>query len=47
MMLGPYKTLEHSAEIMAKVASLYYYDGLTQAEIANSLNISRIKVSRL
>jgi DNA-binding transcriptional regulator LsrR (DeoR family) len=39
--------VNQTAELMAQVASLYYYDGLTQAEIARHLDISRIKVSRL
>ena len=28
--------IKHTAEIMAKVAALYYYDGMTQARIAGS-----------
>ena len=31
---------------LAKIASLYYLEGLTQQNIANKLNISRTKVSR-
>ncbi len=31
---------------LAKIASLYYLEGLTQQSIANKLNISRTKVSR-
>jgi len=31
---------------LAKIASLYYLEGLTQQRIANKLNISRTKVSR-
>ncbi len=31
---------------LAKIASLYYLEGLTQLNIANKLNISRTKVSR-
>lgn len=33
--------------LLAKVASLYYEQDLTQAEIAKRLNISRPQVSRL
>lgn len=33
--------------LMARVAWLYYNDGLTQSEVGEILNISRIKVSRL
>lgn len=33
--------------LMARVAWLYYNDGLTQNEVGEILNISRIKVSRL
>ncbi|SEL24634.1 sugar-binding transcriptional regulator [Pacificibacter marinus] len=33
--------------LLARVAWLYYNDGLTQSEVGNILNISRIKVSRL
>ncbi|MCK5567665.1 MAG: sugar-binding transcriptional regulator, partial [Actinomycetia bacterium] len=31
---------------LAKIARLYYLEGLTQQSIANKLNISRTKVSR-
>lgn len=33
--------------LMARVAWLYYNDGLTQSEVGEILNISRIKVSRI
>ncbi len=33
--------------LLAEVAILYYYDGLTQEEIAKRLNISRTSVSRM
>ncbi len=42
-----YTDLTLNAELLARVASLYYYDGWTQAQIAEAIHISRIKVSRL
>lgn len=39
--------LSDKMELMTRVASLYYLNDLTQAEIAKNLNISRIKVGRL
>ena len=39
----------HDADeaLLARVAWLYYNDGLTQSEVGEILNLSRIKVSRL
>jgi DNA-binding transcriptional regulator LsrR (DeoR family) len=37
----------HRANLLAQVGALYYLDGLTQAEIARQLCLSRPKVSRL
>lgn len=34
-------------ELLSRVAWYYYHDGLTQSEIGNRLNLSRIKVSRM
>jgi lsr operon transcriptional repressor len=42
--LAPSETDE---ALLARVAWLYYNDGLTQSEVGNLLNLSRIKVSRL
>jgi DNA-binding transcriptional regulator LsrR (DeoR family) len=38
---------DESVELMARVASLYYLDHLTQAEIAARIGLSRVKVVRL
>lgn len=38
---------EADETLLARVAWLYYNDGLTQSEVGGILNISRIKVSRL
>ncbi|OWY02947.1 sugar-binding transcriptional regulator [Thioclava sp. IC9] len=42
--LAPNETDE---ALLARVAWLYYNDGLTQSEVGHQLNLSRIKVSRL
>ncbi|KAA8999261.1 transcriptional regulator LsrR [Affinibrenneria salicis] len=34
-------------ELLARIAWFYYHDGLTQGEIGQRLNLSRLKVSRL
>lgn len=39
--------VDGSIELMTRVASLYYLDNLTQAEIADRVGISRIKAVRL
>lgn len=39
--------LRNEAELLTRVASLYYLDGSTQTEIASLFNISRAKVGRL
>lgn len=38
---------QYDVELMIKVAELYYVDDMPQREIAQKLNISRPKVSRL
>lgn len=40
-------TMKKEDSLLAEVAILYYYDGLTQEEIAKRLNISRTSVSRM
>lgn len=40
-------TQDADEALLARVAWLYYNDGLTQSEIGDILNLSRIKVSRL
>lgn len=37
----------HEEELLSRVAWHYYHDGLTQSEIGERLNLSRIKVSRM
>ncbi|SFO31412.1 lsr operon transcriptional repressor [Cohaesibacter marisflavi] len=37
----------HDAELLSRVAWYYYHDGMTQSEIGNILNLSRIKISRM
>ena len=39
-------TILERKRLLAKIARLYYLEGLTQQTIANKLNISRTKVSR-
>ena len=41
------RATRHRANLLAQVAALYYLDGLTQAEIARQLRLSRPKVSRM
>jgi lsr operon transcriptional repressor len=38
---------DHDEGLMARVAWLYYNDGLTQSEVGDRFNLSRIKVSRI
>jgi DNA-binding transcriptional regulator LsrR (DeoR family) len=38
---------EGNVELLTRVASLYYLDNLTQAEIADRIGLSRVKVVRL
>jgi DNA-binding transcriptional regulator LsrR (DeoR family) len=45
--LQPSNELSHDAELLSRVASLYYLEDITQAEIATMLGLSRPKVGRL
>ncbi len=44
---GEWSYADTDEEILTRIAWYYYNDGLTQNEIGEKLNMSRIKVSRL
>ena len=44
---GEWSYADADEEILTRIAWYYYNDGLTQNEIGDKLNMSRIKVSRL
>ncbi len=47
MDIGEWSYADTDEEILTRIAWYYYNDGLTQSEIGEKLNMSRIKVSRL